>query len=102
MTIGFGAGTSELRVQAQVYQVTDSGLRSLAEGSVARVGSKMPGMAVPLAGGAVFGTVATAAVISGSINLAREVKGAIDDEPAQIAREIAERARKYYERQGWL
>jgi hypothetical protein len=102
MTIGFGAGTAELRVQAQVYQVTDSGLRSLAEGRVTRVGSKMPGMALPLAGGAVFGTVATAAVISGSINVAREVKGAIDDETSQIAKEIAERARKYYEQQGWL
>jgi hypothetical protein len=30
------------------------------------------------------------------------VKGALDDEISQIAREIADRARGYYRRQGWL
>jgi hypothetical protein len=102
MTIGFGAGTPELRIQAQVYQATAAGLRPLAEGEVAAVGAKTPGMAVPMAGAAVLGTVATAAVISGGINVAREVKGAIDDETSQIANEIAERAKQYYQQQGWL
>jgi hypothetical protein len=102
MTIGFGAGTPELRVQGQVYQVTTSGLRRLADGEVAVVGAKTPGMAVPMAGAAALGTVATAAVISGGINLAREVKGAVDDETSQIAKEIAELAEQYYKRQGWL
>jgi hypothetical protein len=102
MTIGFGAGAPELRVRAQVYQVTAEGLRRVSEGEGAAVGAKTPGMALPVAGGALLGTVATAAVVSGSINLAREVKGAVDDETSQIARELADRARKYYEQQGWL
>jgi hypothetical protein len=59
-------------------------------------------MAVPMAGGVALGAAATSAVISGGMNVAREVKGAIDDEISQMAEEIAETAKKFYEQRGWL
>jgi hypothetical protein len=102
MVIGFGAGSSKLQVRAQAYQATRYGLRRIAAAEVSSHGSKMPGMAVPVAGGAVAGTVATSAVISGGMNIAKETRGAMKDDAGRIADEIANRAQAFYERQGWL
>ena len=74
MVIGFGAGSSELKIMVQVYQATRSGLRRIVEAEAEATGSKMPGMAIPLAGGAAMGTAATSAVISGGMAIAREAK----------------------------
>ncbi len=102
MVIGFGAGSSKLQVRAQAYQATEYGLRRLAEAEVDSHGSKMPGMAVPMAGGAAMGSLATSAVISGGMNIAKEVRGAMHDDAGRIADEIADRAEAFYQRQGWL
>ena len=102
MVIGFGAGSSKLQVRAQAYQATEYGLRRLAEAEVDSGGSKMPGMAVPMAGGAAMGTLATSAVISGGMNIVKEAHGAMRDDAGRIAEEIANRAQAFYERQGWL
>ena len=102
MVIGFGAGSSELQVRVQAYQATEYGLRRLAEAEVDSHGSKMPGMAVPMVGGAAIGTLATSAVISGGMNILKEASGAMHDDAGRIAKEIANRAQAFYERQGWL
>ena len=101
MVIGFGAGSSELQVRAQAYQATGYGLRRLAAAEVDSSGSKMPGMAVPMVGGAAVGTVATSAVISGGMAILRETRGAMHDDAGRIADEIAKRAEAFYRRQGW-
>jgi hypothetical protein len=62
----------------------------------------MPGMAVPVAGGAIAGTAATSAVISGGMNIAKETRGAMNPDAARMAKKIADRAQAFYERQGWL
>jgi hypothetical protein len=62
----------------------------------------MPGMAVPVAGGAAMGSAATSAVISGGMNIAKEASGAINPDAKRMAGEIAERAKAFYVRQGWL
>jgi len=102
MAIGFGAGSSELRANVQAYQATERGLRRIAEAEAEASGSKMPGMAVPVAGGAVMGSAATSAVISGGMNIAKETRGAMNPDAQRMAEKIAERAKAFYERQGWL
>ena len=88
-------------VAAQAYQATQYGLRRIAGAEVASHGSRMPGMAVPMVGGAIAGTAATSAVISGGMNITKEVRGAMRDDAGRIAEEIASRAEAFYKRQGW-
>ena len=102
MVIGFGAGSSEMQVRVQAYQATDWGLMRIAQAEVEAKGSKMPGMAVPMAGGAALGTAATSAVISGGMNIVKEVRGGGNADAGRIAGEIAARAEAFYRRQGWL
>ncbi len=102
MIIGFGAGSSELRARVQAYQATQHGLRRLAEAEAEASGSKMPGMAIPVAGGAAMGTAATSAIISGGMNIAKETRGAMNPDAERMAKKIAERAKAFYVRQGWL
>jgi hypothetical protein len=102
MLIGFGAGSSELLARVQAYQVTERGLRRIVAAEAKATGSKSPGMAIPVAGGAAMGSAATSAVISGGMNIARETKGARNPDVERMAKEIAERAKAFYVRQGWL
>jgi hypothetical protein len=102
LTIGFGAGTSHLVARVQVYQMTNTGLRRAVEIEAKAHGSKAPGMAIPVAGGAAMGTAATSAAISGGMNLVKEKRGGMDADAGHMAEEIAERAKAYYERRGWL
>jgi hypothetical protein len=102
MVIGFGAGSSELRVRAHVYQATPYGLRRIARAEAKATGSKTPGMAVPVGAGAAMGATARSAVISGGMNVAREVRGGMDADAGRLADEIADRAEAFYKRQGWL
>jgi hypothetical protein len=102
IVIGFGAGSSEIRAHVQVYQATERGLRRIVAAEAKATGSKTPGMAIPVAGGAAMGSAATSAVISGGMNIARETKGAMNPDAERMAKKIAERAKAFYVRQGWL
>jgi hypothetical protein len=102
MVIGFGAGASELRAQVRVFQVLESGVHPLAESEAQASGSKMPGMAVPVAGGAAAGRAATSAAISGTLSVTREVTGGLEADAARLGEALAERAVAFYERRGWL
>jgi hypothetical protein len=59
-------------------------------------------MAVPVGAGAAAGRVATSAVVSGGMNVAREVRGGMDADAGRLADEIAKRAEAFYKGQGWL
>jgi len=102
IVIGFGAGSSEIRARVQVYQATERGLHRIVAAEAKATGSKTPGMAIPVAGGAAMGSAATSAVISGGMNIARETKGAMNPDAERMAKKIAERAKAFYVRQGWL
>lgn len=102
MTIGLGAGASKLQARVQVYQMTGSGPRRIAQAEATAQGSKMPGMAIPVGAGAAAGSAATAAIVSGGMNVAREVKGAMSEDTGKIAEKIADRFETFYEEQGWL
>lgn len=49
VTIGFGAGGSELKVAVEGYQMTDQGLRKIGSGTGQAGGGKTPGAAVGVA-----------------------------------------------------
>ena len=100
--IGFGAGMNELQVQLQVYQVVDGRLMRIAEADADARGSRRPGQIVPIAGAIASGRAA-GALISGGLALKQEITaGGLDDDVARLARKLADQAKDFYERQGWL
>ncbi len=102
MVIGFGAGSSKLVAQVQVYQTLEWGLRRIAEAEATASGSKAPGMAMPLGVGATVGSIATSAAISGGMNVVKEARGGMAADAGRMAEQIAKRAEAYYRSQGWL
>lgn len=102
VVIGFGAGTSEIRVRVQAYQVTADGLRRMSEAVGMSHGSKKPGMAVPIIGGAIWGSVMISAAVSGAMTVVSESLGGMDADVERLADLLAERAQAFYQEQGWL
>ena len=96
------AGAEKLRVRAQVYQMTEHGLARISEGEGEAYGDRMPGMAVPVGAGAVAGRAASAAVITGGMNVVQETTGGLDASVGRLAEQLAERAVSFYACQGWL
>ena len=103
MLIGFGAGAGELKTHVEGYQITAQGPRRLGSGEIKAGGGKMPGMLVPVAGGAKAGSVATSAVVSGGMNIAQE-KGpeSLEGAAKRTAEEIAKVLSEAFARQGWI
>ncbi len=86
MVIGFGSGTSSLKVAVQGYLMTAYGLQKLGSGNVDSGGSKSPGAAV----GAV-GAIATAnpagLIVSSGMKIYGEASGSskVEGRAEQIA-----------------
>jgi hypothetical protein len=103
MLIGFGAGAAELKTFVEGYQVTASGLRPLGSAEVEAGGGRMPGMLVPVAGGAAAGTAATSVAVSGALNVGQEIKPeSIEGAAKRTAEEIAEVLEEAFEKRGWM
>lgn len=103
VTLGFGAGTEELRARIQLYHVDENGgLRRIRESIGEAHGDKMPGMAVPVAAGAAGGTIVVSAAVSGGLNVLSEMNTGLDEAAQNLAEQLAERAKKIYEDHGWL
>ena len=101
--IGFGAGAAELKTLVEVYQVTAQGLRPLDSAEVSAAGGKMPGMLVPVAGGAAAGHAAKSVVISGGISAAKEFgPESIQGTAKRTADEISELLEKDFDKRNWL
>ena len=100
--IGLGAGTSNLTAHVQVYQMTERGLRRIVKAEAKASGSKTPGVAIPMAGGAAMGNLAMSAAISTGMNIVKEGRTSMDADAGHMAEEIAERAEAFYKKQGWL
>jgi hypothetical protein len=102
MLIGFGSGAAKLGSVVEAYQVRESGLHPLGSGEVVAGGGKMPGVLVPVAGGAAAGSVATSAVISGSMNVLKEAgPESIEGAASRTAEEIADTIEAVYKKRGW-
>lgn len=100
MLIGFGAGSTKLEVQVQVYQMMESGLRRISEAEGRARGSRMPGMVAPASVAAGTGQVVGPAVMGG-LSVVREFSAGIQADVGRLAEMFAYRADVFYYRQGW-
>ena len=103
MTIGFGVGREELRVQVQTYQWTGVEMRRIKQAEARAHGDRMPGVAPAVALGAATGGVALVPVIVASgLNIGQEVKGELRPTLGRMADVLAEQMASFYRDQDWL
>ena len=103
VSIGLTAGESELKVAAEVYQMTAKGMRLLGSGDVDATGNKTPGAALGLATQAATHNPAGLIVTSG-MKVYGEESGAstVEGRAKQIVQEIAAALKKQFQKQGWI
>ena len=99
--IGFGAGATELRTQVQVLQVGARGWESVKLFDTVAAGSRFPGAALFVGGGAIAGTAATSAMVSSGVGTVREVRASIDADARRTADQIAVKLAELSREQGW-
>ncbi len=103
MLIGFGAGASSLETHVVGYQFTDQGLRRLGDAVIESSGGKMPGMIVPVAGGAVAGRAGTSLLVAGGMNVAQELgPESMNAAAKRTAEEIVKTLSQTFAKQGWI
>ena len=101
--IGFGVGANELKTHVMAYQVTPTALHPLGDAEFKAAGGKMPGMAVPLIGGAIWGSLAISAAVSGGMNVAQEVSPeSLEGAAKRTANEITKELSRVFARKGWI
>jgi hypothetical protein len=86
--IGFGVGATQLRTQIQVFQVTADGWHPVKQFDTVAAGSRFPGAAFFVTGGAVLGSAATSAMTSSGVGVVREVRTSIDADAARTSEQI--------------
>jgi hypothetical protein len=103
VTIGLGAGSSQLRVAAEGLQMTPQGLRTLGYGATQSGGSKTPGAAV---GAATFIATANPAglIVSSGMKVYGEASGSskVEGRAKKSAEEIADVLKRRFKDQGWI
>ena len=99
--IGLGAGATEVRSQVEMFHVTDSGWWPIKRFETVAQGKRLPGAGFFVAGGAVGGTVATAAIISSGVGVVREVFASVDADARRTAEQIAAQVREMKTAQRW-
>jgi hypothetical protein len=103
MLIGFGAGAAELKTLVEGYQVTADGLRPIGSAEIEAGGGKMPGMLVPVVGGAAAGRAKTSVIVSGVLNVGQEIgPESIEAAAKRTAEEIGEVLSDAFQRRGWI
>jgi len=103
VAIGFGSGTSEMRVAVEGFQMTDQGLRKLGSGTTDSSGGKTPGAALGVA--ALIATHNPAGlIVSSAVKIYGEESGSskVQGRAKQTAKEIADVLKKRFEQEGWI
>ena len=103
VTIGFGAGGSELSTFVEGYQMTATGLRKLGSGTIDAKGSKAPGAALGAAGWLVTGNP-IGLVVGGGMKIYGEASGkaTVEGRAKATAKEIADVLKTRFQEQGWI
>jgi hypothetical protein len=103
VTIGLGAGASELQTAVEGFQMTPQGLRKLGSGTVDAGGNKTPGAAVGVAGLIATGNPA-GLIVSTGMKVYGEASGSstLDGRAKATAKEIAEKIKPRFQQQGWI
>jgi hypothetical protein len=103
MTIGFGAGGSELTTAIEGYQMTTNGLRKVGSAIMGSEGSKGPGAAVGGAAWLITGSP-VGLIVGGGLKVYGEASGrsGIKGRAKATAKEIAEQLKKRFKEEGWI
>ena len=102
VAIGLGAGRSDVRIRAQVFEVGPSG-RSLADQiEVDAKSGLQPGMAETMGAGALAGHLVASTLVSGGLQAADESLGAsVVADSDRAAKGIAKQLAVFFGEQGW-
>lgn len=101
--IGFGSGTSELKVAVEGFQKTAQGFRKIGSGTTDAEGGKMPGADLGVA--SLLATHNPAGlIISSGMKLYGEESGrsTVEGRAKQTANEIADVIKKRCQEEGWI
>ena len=103
LTIGFGAGASEMTTAVEGFQMTPQGLRKLGSGTLESGGSKTPGAAVGVATLVATGNPA-GLIVSSGMKIYGEASGSstLEGRAKATAKEIAEKIKPRFQEQGWI
>jgi hypothetical protein len=103
LTLGFGAGGSELKVMAEAFQVMSQGMRKLGAGSTVSDGSKGPGAALGASALAVTGNP-IGLIVGGGLNIYGEATGnaTVEGRAKQTVEQIAAQLKIRFQQQGWI
>ncbi len=102
VTIGLGAGRSDVRVRAQVFEVTPSSRTLADEIEVDAKSGLQPGMAETMGAGAIAGHFIASTVVSGGLQVADEALGtSVVADSDRAAKGIAKQLATFFGEQGW-
>ena len=102
VTIGLGAGRSDVRVRAQVFDVSPAGRRLVDEIEVDAKSGLAPGMAETMGAGALAGHLVASTLVSGGVQVADKSLGAsVTANSDRAAKGIAKQLASFFGQQGW-
>ena len=100
--IGLGAGRSDVRAHAQVYEVTPTGSRLIDTIEVDAKSGLAPGMAETMGVGGLTGHLLVSTVVGGGLHVADEALGAnVVADADRAAKGIAKQLAALFAREGW-
>lgn len=102
VAIGLGAGRSDVRVRAQVFDVGPAGRKLVDEIEVDAKSGLAPGMAETMGVGALTGHFVASTLVSGAVQVADESLGAsVTADSDRAAKGIAKQLAGFFGQQGW-
>jgi hypothetical protein len=103
MTIGFGAGGSELTTSVEGFQVVPNGMKRLGSATLNAKSGKTPGAGLGAAGWAITGSP-VGLIVSGGMKIYGEASGSatVEGRADKTAKEIAEQLKIRFQEQGWI
>jgi Domain of unknown function (DUF4410) len=103
VVIGLGAGRSDVRAQARVYEVTATGSRLIDQIEVDGKSGLTPGMAESMGVGGLAGHLLVATAVSGGVHVISESMGAdVVADADRAAKGIAKQLATLFTQQGWI
>jgi Domain of unknown function (DUF4410) len=102
VVIGLGAGRSDVRADAQVYEVTPAGRQLIDQIEVNAKSGLTPGMAETMGAGAAAGHLLVSTAVSGGLHVVSEDVGAnVVADADRAAKGIAKQLSALFGEQGW-
>jgi hypothetical protein len=103
VTIGLGAGASDVETRVQLYATNPGGLEVVETFTTSMKSGYMPGMAETMGAGALGGHLAVSAAAGAGLHAVSEkLSGDVDAEATRTAKGIAKQLRGYFEAQDWV